>query len=590
MSVYDHIPPGFTPLHGEPPRQNRTINRIAWSPDGQMIASPSDSQAIRLWDTQSGQSLRTLSGHTGVVYSVAWSPDEQKQELASSSSDGTVRIWDAQSGQSLRTLTGHQGAVHSVAWSPDGSVIASGSLDKTIRLWDARTGDPLQTLIGHSEPVYSVAWSLDGELIASGSSDGLIYLWDPKSGRQIRCLEGHTGVITCISFSSDSRLLASKSRDRTVRIWRTDTWMAVTAMKESASIHSLNAFSSLAFHPRSPILASLGANRLGMQDTIINVWLLDVDTVLRATPDASSIYYTNAKVALVGDSGVGKSALALVLTGRPFAPTESTHGRKVWDFRTQRVKLGKGHEEIHETLLWDLAGQPGYRLIHQLHLNEVAVALIVFDARSETDPFAGVYHWVRSLQVAQRVQSVSGSPTKKFLIAARIDRGGKSVTPARINTLIQELKLDGYFEVSARDGLDIDKVIDAIEHAIVWEALPKVTSTDLFQRIKEFLSVKKQTGRLLSTVEDLYGEFLNFEGRLTETGDLFAQFETCIGLVEAKDLIRRFSFGDLVLLQPERLDAYASALITVARDEPDGLGSILEKEARAGNFYIPDRQ
>ena len=60
-----------------------------------------------------------------------------------------------------------------------------------------------------------------------------------------------------------------------------------------------------------------------------------------------------------------------------------------------------------ETLLWDLAGQPGYRLIHQLHLNEVAIALIVFDARSETDPFASVRHWERALRQAQRLQENS---------------------------------------------------------------------------------------------------------------------------------------------------------------------------------------
>ncbi len=61
-------------------------------------------------------------------------------------------------------------------------------------------------------------------------------------------------------------------------------------------------------------------------------------------------------------------------------------------------------EEIREILLWDLAGQPGYRLIHQLHLDEVTLALIVMDALSETDPFAGVHHWDRALRAAQRSQ------------------------------------------------------------------------------------------------------------------------------------------------------------------------------------------
>jgi GTPase SAR1 family protein len=107
---------------------------------------------------------------------------------------------------------------------------------------------------------------------------------------------------------------------------------------------------------------------------------------------------------LLGDSSVGKSGLALVLSGDAFRPTESTHGRHIWTFDRGTVFLQGGQIQTYETLLWDLAGQPGYRLIHQLHLSEVAVALVVFDARSETDPFSGVRHWDRALRAAQRVQ------------------------------------------------------------------------------------------------------------------------------------------------------------------------------------------
>ena len=69
---------------------------------------------------------------------------------------------------------------------------------------------------------------------------------------------------------------------------------------------------------------------------------------------------------------------------------------------------GAGGKQTRGILLWDLAGQPGYRLIHQLHLGEVAVALLVFDARSETDPFSGVKHWVRALAQARRVLAPGG--------------------------------------------------------------------------------------------------------------------------------------------------------------------------------------
>src|SRR5215216_6034257 len=69
---------------------------------------------------------------------------------------------------------------------------------------------------------------------------------------------------------------------------------------------------------------------------------------------------------------------------------------------------------------------------------------------------------------------------------------------------------------------------------------------------------------------------------------LQVQFETCIGLVESRGLIRRLSFGNLVLLQPELLDAYASAIINAARDEPDGLGHIAEEDVLAGRFRLSE--
>ena len=136
----------------------------------------------------------------------------------------------------------------------------------------------------------------------------------------------------------------------------------------------------VAFAPTSPLLATIGEEGLA-----IHIWRLDYDILLGAGPPADTRRYTNAKVVLVGDTSVGKSGLGLVLSGQEYVPTDSTHGRNVWTFDSQEAALPDAREETRETLLWDLAGQPGYRMIHQLHLNGVAVALVVFDARSETE-------------------------------------------------------------------------------------------------------------------------------------------------------------------------------------------------------------
>ena len=131
----------------------------------------------------------------------------------------------------------------------------------------------------------------------------------------------------------------------------------------------------------------------------------------------------------------------------------------------------------------------------------------------------------------------------------------------------------------------------AIERAIPWDELPTVTSSKLFATIKSYLLEVKSTGRLLAPVGQLFDDFARrYPELIEEDNDLRADFDVCVGRLENRDLIRRLSFGDYVLLQPELLDAYASAMVIAAKDEPDGLGSLAEETALNGHFYVPDDQ
>jgi hypothetical protein len=121
-----------------------------------------------------GNLLKTLKGHSGAVWGVSFSPDNQT--IATASSDNTIKLWD-RSGKELKTLKGHSGTVYSVNFSPDNQTIVTASDDNTVKLWD-KSGKELKTLKGHSGEVYSVSFSPDNQTLATASQDGTVVLWD----------------------------------------------------------------------------------------------------------------------------------------------------------------------------------------------------------------------------------------------------------------------------------------------------------------------------------------------------------------------------------------------------------------------------
>jgi hypothetical protein len=162
--------------------------------------------------------IRTFTGHTDRVFSVAIAPDGRTG--LSGSADETLKLWDLSSGSAIRTLTGHIiGWVNSVAIAPDGRTALSGSSGGALRLWDLSSGSTIRTLTGHSTYVTSVAIAPDGRTALSGSGDKTLVLWDLATGSIIRIFTGHADSVTSVAIAPDGSTALSGSKDMTLKLW-----------------------------------------------------------------------------------------------------------------------------------------------------------------------------------------------------------------------------------------------------------------------------------------------------------------------------------------------------------------------------------
>jgi WD40 repeat protein len=194
---------------------------IAFSPQGDQIATGDGDKAVRLWDLESWECRHTMTGNSNNVDKVLFSP--KGDYIASVGRDNTVRLWNVGSGTSQTISNYHGDGVLSLQYSPKRNQVVSGSKDTTIGLWDVEAGVCRRKLTGHSMKVVKVLYSPQEDHLVSCSEDKTVRLWDVESGACLRVLTGHTNIILDVGFSPLGDQVASASCDKTVRLWNVNT-------------------------------------------------------------------------------------------------------------------------------------------------------------------------------------------------------------------------------------------------------------------------------------------------------------------------------------------------------------------------------
>jgi GTPase SAR1 family protein len=425
----------------------------------------------------------------------------------------------------------------------------------------------------HSTNVFSVQITPDGRFAVSGSSDKTVKVWDLEAKTCVGTLEGHQSNVQSVAISPDGNWIASAGfTDETVRLWDWKSGACLLVIR-------LDGYPS----PFSVAFSPDGARLLvGTADG--DIYLYHLTGVRAAPPAESPRRYVNAKVVLLGEGTVGKTSLAYRLIDDQYVVKDRTHGMNVWPLP---LPLPPDATLDREALLWDLAGQEDYRLIHRLFLDETALALLLINPQKD-DPFAEAGDWLKALDTA--TNQVAKGKAERLLVFSQIDVGGMKISDAKIERFAQEHGFANWLATSAKTGQNCSdgenggqpsRLKQLIAERIPWQALPWTATPKLLAELKEALMKMRATAdiRLLRFSELAQ----RLETALPKERFGESDVRTAVTLLANHGLALPLKFGDLVLLQPELLNGYAGAIIRAARAHKDEIGCVLEAD-----IYDPD--
>ena len=305
------------------------VTAVAFSPNGKLLASSSMDNTVKVWDTDTGQCLKTFVGKEKWIWTVAYSADGQ---IASGGDDNTISLWNIDTGQ-CRTLEGHDAWIWSIKFHPSRNLLASAAYDRTVRLWDTVTGKCCNILRGHQNIVLAVDFHADGEILASSSADNTIKLWSVQTGKCLHTLTGHTKEVYSLSFSGGGQTLASGSFDCTAKLWSVQTGQCLKTLKG----HEYGV-RTLAFATHKNLLATGDINQK------LKLWSVQTGQCLKTWQGYTNLIW----------------AIAISADGRSLASGSLDKTVRLWDLQTGLpITTLTGHDDW----IWSVAFSPNGQIV-----------------------------------------------------------------------------------------------------------------------------------------------------------------------------------------------------------------------------------
>ncbi|KAF9202010.1 hypothetical protein BGZ49_007804 [Haplosporangium sp. Z 27] len=215
------------------------VNAIACSSDGELLASSYEDYSLRLWNIETSECIRILSGQESYILGIRFSPDVKQLSMTT---EKGIKTWEVATGDELWAIEKTEIRWMPAVYSPDGRHIAYGAVDSTLRLLDPKTGKVRLELQEHSNSICSIDFSGDNTQVATASQDRTVRLWDPQTGTPGPVFQGHTESVLNVRFSPSGRQLSSSSWDKTIRLFDTRTSKTLNLQQRESHMSSATSY------------------------------------------------------------------------------------------------------------------------------------------------------------------------------------------------------------------------------------------------------------------------------------------------------------------------------------------------------------